>query len=66
MPIKKRTSEEVNAFLNLARDRFQQAAQADSKVREKALDDLKFSVGEQWPLDIQADRQVAGRPCPHH
>lgn len=50
-------------FLNLARDRFKLAAGASASTRRDALDDLEFSVGEQWALDIKADRQLSGRPC---
>lgn len=50
-------------FLNLAHDRFKLAAQAEASLRRDALDDLEFSIGEQWPSDIKADRQVNGRPC---
>lgn len=32
-------------------------------MRREALDDLEFSVGDQWPSDIKADRQLSGRPC---
>ena len=51
------------AFLNLALDRFKLAAEAEATLRRDALDDLEFSVGEQWPSDIKADRQLNGRPC---
>lgn len=63
MALKQRSEGEQDAFLNLAHDRYQLAAQAESKLRKEALDDLRFSVGEQWPLDIKADRQINGRPC---
>ena len=50
-------------FLALARDRFKLAAQAESKTRREALDDLEFSIGNQWPQNIAAQRQLDGKPC---
>jgi hypothetical protein len=40
-------------FIALALKRFKLAADAESKGRELSLDDLKFSVGEQWPAEIR-------------
>src|SRR6202023_3496482 len=40
----------------LARKRFKLAAEAESETRELSLDDLKFSVGEQWPAEIAKGR----------
>jgi hypothetical protein len=51
------------AFLNLALDRFKLAAEAESENRRDSLDDLEFSIGNQWPMDIKAQRQLDGRPC---
>jgi hypothetical protein len=50
-------------FLALALDRFKLAIEAEATLRRDALDDLQFSIGEQWPSDIKADRQLNGRPC---
>lgn len=58
-----RTAEKTREFLNLARDRYKQSAQAESTMRTDALDDLKFASGDQWPADIKADRQINRRPC---
>lgn len=58
-----RNTDQTKEFLQLARDRFKLAAEAESTTRSAALDDLEFSVGEQWPMDIRADRQLNGRPC---
>ena len=58
-----RSPQDTLEFLQLARDRFKLSAEAESATRAAALDDLEFSVGEQWPTDIRADRQISGRPC---
>jgi Phage P22-like portal protein len=53
----------LEKFLRLAQDRFKLAAEAESENRKEMLDDLEFRVGNQWPFDIQAARQLDGRPC---
>jgi hypothetical protein len=55
--------EKDRKFLNLARDRFHLAAEAESIARKDGLDDLEFRVGNQWPYDIQNARTIDGRPC---
>lgn len=53
----------ISEFLAEATERFNLAAEAESATRRAALDDLKFSVGQQWPQDIEAQRNLDGRPC---
>ena len=53
----------VTNFLIVARERFKAAAEAENKVRQDALDDLKFMAGDQWPSNIQTTRDNDGRPC---
>lgn len=48
--------EQAMACLQIAED-------AESDTRKLALEDTKFSAGEQWPDDIQQDRRNDGRPC---
>jgi len=50
-------------FLALAMRRWHTAAEAEAPVRKEALDDLEFSIGNQWDQQIQARRQLDGRPC---
>lgn len=50
-------------LLSLARDRFQQAVDATRELRDKALDDLRFVTGDQWPDSIRRQRDQDGRPC---
>jgi len=56
-------NEQTRVFLRIAKERFQLAAEAESKVRDAALDDLKFLAGDQWPDNIQTSRTIDGRPC---
>lgn len=50
-------------ILKIARDRFQLASEAEAELRRDALDDLKFSAGEQWPDDVKRSRDLDKRPC---
>lgn len=50
-------------LLKVARDRFQLAAEAESEIRKEALEDLRFSAGEQWPEDVKRARDLDKRPC---
>jgi hypothetical protein len=51
------------SVLETAKARFKLAAEAEDKVRREALDDLRFSAGEQWPEDVKAQRAADKRPC---
>jgi len=35
----------------------------DSNNRAEALDDVRFSAGDQWPVDVQNSRILEARPC---
>lgn len=49
------TPDDQRDFIELARKRFKQAETADTKQRERELDDLQFYAGAQWdPLVMQA------------
>ena len=53
-------SEEI---IETALKRFDLAIDQQAKIRDKALDDLKFRLGEQWPDDIKNQRDLDNRPC---
>lgn len=55
--------EDEKGFIKLALDRFHLAAEAESQIRKKALEELKFRAGDQWPDQIKNDRVMAMRPC---
>lgn len=50
-------------FIEKAKKRFDQAAEAESEIRKDSLEDLKFFAGEQWDDSIKRARQQDGRPC---
>lgn len=50
--------------LSEAKERFADAQDAWSHVRNSALEDLRFArLGEQWPYEIARQRQLESRPC---
>jgi len=51
-------------FISQALKRFQQAAEAEDQWRADALDDLEFSTGNQWPLNIRNQRENGKNPRP--
>lgn len=55
--------EKVRKFISTALTRFKTAADHESELRRDALDDWKFSLGEQWPTDVKSQRVADGRPC---
>ncbi len=44
-----------------AMDRFQLSAEAFSEIRESSLDDVNFSLGQQWPTTVLVDRNRDNR-----
>lgn len=60
----KKTGDEK--IIEEALKRFRYCEEADAKNRERALDDLKFSLGEQWPDEVRRARETdpnGSRPC---
>lgn len=57
----KKTNNE--ALIREAHERFQQAQDAEYDRRVASLEDLEFSVGEQWPLHLRQERAADNRPC---
>lgn len=56
----KRLDEKI---VELARKRFKRCIDAEDENRKKALEDLKFKAGDQWPADIAQQRSNDKRPC---
>ena len=50
-------------LLATARKRFDIAVEAESEIRKIALEDMRFSAGEQWPEDVKRQRDADKRPC---
>lgn len=57
---KKSTSDNI---IEIAKQRFQLAVDAEKRIRDEALEDLKFRAGEQWPDDVKISRDQDRRPC---
>lgn len=50
-------------ILARVRKRFKACVAFESENRKHALEDLKFKAGDQWPADVQAQRNIDRRPC---
>lgn len=51
------------AFLALARKRFDTAQTAETDDRLEAVEDIRFTAGDQWPDKIKQERTADDRPC---
>jgi len=49
--------------INQAMEYLRQVNDVDSNNRAEALDDVRFSAGDQWPVDVQNSRVLEARPC---
>ena len=56
------SKESNEKILEAARKRFEMSEEAESELRLKALDDIKFRAGQQWDKDVEVTRKRAGRP----
>lgn len=59
----KRDGDKDRKLIERARKRFERVNTAENVNRKDALEDLKFKAGDQWPADIQAQRNADKRPC---
>lgn len=50
-------------ILEIARRRFDLAAEAEAPIRALSLEDMEFAAGKQWPDDVEAARAADNRPC---
>ena len=57
------SSRTTDPMIETALERFRLASEADNSWRMNCLDDLDFSIGNQWPLTIETIREKDGRPC---
>ena len=55
--------DEFDSRIKDAQDFLRYANDADSNNRSEALDDLRFSAGDQWPVEVQNSRTLEARPC---
>lgn len=67
MPVdeKEETTEKLDRadFLATARKRFEDCEADEKPIREQALLDLKFVVGDQWDAAVKNERVTKGRPA---
>jgi hypothetical protein len=49
--------------IQIARERFKVASDAEAARRREFLEDIRFSQGIQWAADIEQRRRQQGRPC---
>lgn len=54
---------EYDDLLATARERMSLCMDSDSDDRARAVDDLRFLAGEQWPAGAARQREIDGRPC---
>lgn len=59
----KTSKRDQEKLLATARKRFKACVESEADNRKKALEDLKFKAGEQWPADIRQQRSNEKRPC---
>lgn len=60
--VKKSTLSADEKIVALAKERFAACVKREEKMRLKALDDLNFRAGDQWPADVLAQRKALKRP----
>lgn len=61
--ITKKKPKEVEKFLQTCVKRFNKVESSESVNRMKAIEDLKFKAGDQWPDQIKTSRTTEKRPC---
>lgn len=52
-----------NDVVKTAVKRFKLAEEAENDTRKRALEELKFRAGDQWPDNIKQERALQHRPC---
>jgi len=56
-------AEKDKELVELAHKRFEHSVEIWRDNRKAFADDLDFIYGNQWPADIERDRDIQGRPC---
>lgn len=60
---KKKVDPALAKLHRLALKRFKIASDSEAEGRNEALQDIRFSIGDQWPSDIRDQRNADGVPC---
>lgn len=63
MPKEQQENQKSRKIIELAKERFKQAEEAEVDTRAAALDDLAFRAGDQWPQQVLNSRKLANRPA---
>jgi hypothetical protein len=50
-------------IIAIARKRMDEAAASDIDNRDRAQDDLRYLIGDQWPEEARTEREGEGKPC---
>lgn len=53
----------MNDLIDIAKKRFQRSMEFEDQAREDAEEDFCFANGDQWPYEIQRQRELEQRPC---
>lgn len=61
-PQSEEETKETKDFIEEALEKFKLAADAESKMREAGIGDLKFSLGDQWDSNTEKARLADNRP----
>jgi hypothetical protein len=56
-------TQDKTEFLATARQRFEDCSADEKSIREQALLDLKFVIGDQWDATVKNERVTKGRPA---
>jgi hypothetical protein len=59
----KQQTQAEKEIIELALQRFKTASDAEFETRRDSVDDLEFSIGNQWPLNIKTQRERKNKPC---
>lgn len=50
-------------IIAIARKRMDEAASSDIDNRDRAQDDMRHLIGDQWPEEVRTEREADGKPC---
>lgn len=63
MADKSASDKRKETLLETAKKRWKVADAAEAEQRSRALEDIRFAEGDQWPPEMRERRRLDGRPC---
>lgn len=57
-------TQSVDPIITEAKDFLRQVMDAETDIRQEALEDLRFRFGEQWPAEMRTARSIPGQQRP--